>query len=251
MDILELEKALAAARSLCVLTGAGVSAESGIPTFRGPEGLWRQFRPEDLATPEAFARDPGLVWEWYAWRRDLIHKAQPNPAHHALARIEQELVSRGGCFTLATQNVDGLHERAGSKNVIRLHGSLWELRCTRCDSTRWDESVPLHPFPPRCGQITCAAMLRPGVVWFGESLPREEWTLAAQAAASADVFLVVGTSALVRPAASLPLLAKQRGARLIEINAEPTPLSESADLALIGRAGEILGGLQVYAGRGL
>lgn len=242
VEITELEATLNGAQSLCVLTGAGVSAESGIPTFRGPDGLWQKYRPEDLATPQAFARDPNLVWEWYAWRRQLIHRAQPNPAHYALAELEDRFAaSPGRRFTLATQNIDGLHERAGSRNVIRLHGSIWELRCTACGTERRDESLPLDPFPPRCG---CSAWMRPGVVWFGEALPEAAWEQAAAAAAGADVFLVVGTSALVQPAASLPLLAKQKGARLVEINPVPTPLSEWADLVMPGKAGEVLGQLR-------
>jgi len=248
MGIGELESVLARARSLCVLTGAGVSAESGIPTFRGADGLWRQFRAEDLATPEAFARNPLLVWEWYAWRREILHGAQPNLAHCALAELEASRAGSASAFTLITQNVDGLHERAGSRKVIRLHGSIWELRCTACGAERQDYSVPLNPFPPRC---TCAqqrslegvaekTLMRPGVVWFGERLPEQAWRDAAAAAAAADVMLVVGTSALVHPAASLPLLAKQRGAFLVEVNPEPTPLSGMADLVLTGKAGEVL-----------
>jgi NAD-dependent deacetylase len=241
MSARNLEEVLSQAHSLCVLTGAGVSAESGIPTFRGPEGLWRQFRPEDLATPQAFARNPVLVWEWYSWRRELISKARPNPAHYALAELDAAFASRPGArFTLLTQNVDGLHERAGCRNIVRLHGTLWELRCTSCDAQRWDHSVPLDPLPPRCA---CSALMRPAVVWFGEALPQEPWQRAVDAASSADVLLVVGTSALVQPAASLPLLAKRNGAFLVEINAEPTALSPHVDLLLTGKAGEILGSL--------
>jgi len=241
-DAAELGAALSGAQSLCVLTGAGVSAESGIPTFRGPDGLWEKFRIEELATPEAFARDPMLVWEWYAWRREMMHKAEPNPAHYALADMENQFAVRPGCsFTLVTQNVDGLHERSGSRNIVRLHGSVWVLRCAKCGSEREDRSVPLDPFPPRC---ICDNLMRPAVVWFGEVLPEAAWQRAIQAASAADVFLVVGTSALVYPAASLPLVAKQRGARLIEINPDPTPLSDLADLTLTGKAGEILGALR-------
>lgn len=242
-DIAELEATLAGAQSLCVLTGAGVSAESGIPTFRGPDGLWRKHRIEDLATPEAFVRNPLLVWGWYAWRREIMHQARPNPAHFALAELEARFAARpGACFTLATQNVDGLHERAESRNLHRLHGSVWILRCTQCGTEREDRSVPLNPFPPRC---SCGAMLRPAVVWFGEMLPEEPLRCSIEAAAASDVFLVVGTSALVYPAASLPLVAKRNGARLIEINPEPTPLSELADLTLSGKSGEILGALRL------
>jgi NAD-dependent deacetylase len=249
-DIAELEAALSSARSLCVLTGAGVSAESGIPTFRGPDGLWRKYRIEDLATPEAFARHPMVVWEWYAWRRQVMRQAQPNPAHHALAAMEEQFSARpGASFTLVTQNVDGLHERAGSQNILRLHGSVWELRCTGCGAERVDHSVPLEPFPPRCESAGndgthCNGMMRPAVVWFGEVLPEAALRQSIQAAAASEVFLVVGTSALVYPAASLPLIAKQQGARLIEINPDPTPLSDMADLVLTGKAGEILAAVQ-------
>ena len=239
-DISTLERLLRSARSVCVLTGAGVSQESGVPTFRGKDGLWKQFRAEDLATPEAFRRNPLLVWEWYAWRREVIHNARPNAAHFALARLEAKLAADGGWLTLLTQNVDGLHERAGSRNVVRLHGSIWIVRCPSCAAERVDESVPLEPFPPRC---PCNAMLRPGVVWFGEALPEDAWEKAARAVASADLCLVVGTSALVQPAASLPLLAKRNGARLVEINPDPTPLSPLVDLVITSKAAEILGRL--------
>lgn len=248
----DLEALLSDARSICVLTGAGISRESGVPTFRGEDGLWRKFRAEDLATPEAFARDPVLVWEWYAWRRELISQAQPNPAHRALVEIEASVASRpDGRFTLITQNVDGLHERAGSRNVVRLHGSLWHLRCSRCGSAhsnrpdREDRRVPLDPFPPRCYRQGCSALLRPAVVWFGEPLPETEWKRATLAAAHADLFLVVGTSALVYPAASLPWAAKQSGAQLVEINPDPTPLSDIADCVLRGSACEVLGKLRM------
>lgn len=241
-EISDLEAFLSRSRSLCVLTGSGVSQESGIPTFRGTEGLWRQFRAEDLATPEAFARDPLLVWEWYAWRRELIQRAQPNAAHRALAELEERFSAKPeGHFTLLTQNVDGLHERAGSRNVVRLHGDIWQLRCTRCGAERQDYSVPLVPFPPRC---SCSSLLRPGVVWFGEPLPEAAWQQAARAAASADLFLVIGTSALVHPAASLPWIAKENGAQLVEINPFPTPLSARADGVIRGKAAEVFGELQ-------
>lgn len=241
----DLEALLSDADSVCVLTGAGISHESGVPTFRGEDGLWRRYRPEDLATPEAFARDPVLVWEWYAWRRELVGRAKPNAAHLALVAIEERIASRpNGRFTLVTQNVDGLHERAGSRNVLRLHGSLWRLRCVRCGDEGEDRRVPIHPLPPRCARSECSGLLRPAVVWFGESLPDHEWTQAARAADRAGVFLVVGTSALVYPAASLPWAAKRSGARLVEINPDPTPLSDLADYVFRGPASEILGALQ-------
>jgi NAD-dependent deacetylase len=216
-----------------VLTGAGVSEESGVPTFRGPGGLWRQFRPEQLATPEAFEQDPRLVWEWYDWRRQKIAGVQPNPAHRALAEIEKRVAA----FALVTQNVDDLHERAGSRRVFHLHGEIWLLRCTGCGAEERNREAPLVSLPPRC---KCGALLRPGVVWFGEALPVEAWASAQQAAEAAELFLVIGTSALVQPAASLPLIAKRAGARLIEVNRDPTPLSAVADVVLRGPAGELL-----------
>ena len=225
-------KLLREAKAITVLTGAGVSAESGVPTFRGPGGLWKQFRPEDLATPQAFRRAPELVWEWYDWRRGVIANIKPNPAHYALAELE-ERVPR---FTLITQNVDGLHQQAGSKTVLEVHGSIWTLRCTACGRTWGDRSIPLA-LPPRC---ECGSLARPGVVWFGENLPVKVWTAAEEATRSSDVFLVVGTSAVVYPAAGLVPLARAAGAKTIEINLEATPMSSSVDYALTGAAGEIL-----------
>lgn len=225
-----------AARTVAVLTGAGVSAESGVPTFRGAGGLWRQYKPEELATPAAFARDPRLVWEWYDWRRQMIARAQPNPGHRALVRLEHAKQR----FTLITQNVDGLHERAGSRRVVKLHGDIWLLRCIACARSVRDERAPLPELPPRC---ECGGLMRPGVVWFGEPLPPGAWDAAEQAARSAEVFLVVGTSAVVYPAAGLVPLAKASGARLIEVNLEETPFSAGLDCCLRGPAGEILPGL--------
>lgn len=223
------------ARRVCVMTGAGISAESGIPTFRGAGGLWRQFRPEDLATPEAFRREPKLVWEWYDWRRGLVRAAQPNAGHVALAQFER---SRPEGFALVTQNVDGLHERAGSERVWKLHGDIWTLRCVSCGAEARDERVPLPELPPRCE--SCGGMLRPGVVWFGEPLPAEALDAAFQAATACEVMLVVGTSAQVYPAAALAPLAQQAGARVIEVNMEETPHSGLADVPLRGAAGKIL-----------
>jgi NAD-dependent deacetylase len=220
------------ASSLVALTGAGISAESGIPTFRGADGLWKQYKPEDLATPQAFARDPRLVWEWYDWRRSLIAKSEPNTGHRALVQLEN--VKPG--FTLITQNVDGLHERAGSRRVLKLHGDIWRLQCSECGRNWPDRRTPLPKLPPHCG---CGAIARPGVVWFGEPLG-EVWAEAEHAAREADVLLVVGTSALVQPAASLALIAKSAGARVIEINPDETPLSSHVDLSLRRSAGETL-----------
>ncbi|HLI85741.1 MAG TPA: NAD-dependent deacylase [Bryobacteraceae bacterium] len=232
----EFEKArrrLASAASVAVLTGAGISAESGIPTFRGAGGLWKNFRPEELATPEAFARNPRLVWEWYDWRRQAIAKAGPNPAHRGLVQLEQAKPR----FTLITQNVDGLHDAAGSRRILKLHGDIWHLRCTACGADWIDRRAPLDTIPPLCA---CGAQARPGVVWFGEMLPPGILDEAQRAAAAAQVFLVIGTSALVYPAAALAPYARRSGATVIEINLEPTPFSDIVDFAFHGKAGDLL-----------
>jgi NAD-dependent deacetylase len=233
---MELEQAqnwLRLAKRVAALTGAGISAESGIPTFRGSGGLWREFRAEDLATPQAFARDPQLVWEWYDWRRSLIAEAQPNPGHLALSSFE----TRCPAFTLITQNVDGLHDRAGSAQPLKLHGDIWTIRCTRCRRSWRDLNPRLNPLPPRCA---CGGMGRPGVVWFGESLPADTWQAAEQAARAAEVFLVIGTAAVVYPAAGLAAIAQRAGAKIIEVNLEVTPLSSGVDAVLRGPSGDIL-----------
>jgi len=220
---------LAGARRVTVLTGAGVSAASGIPTFRGTTGLWKRFRPEDLATPEAFASDPPLVWEWYDWRRQLIAACSPNPTHHVLAAW----ASRWPGLTVITQNVDGLHERAGLETVVRLHGSIWEVQCwAACPASppRWrDDTVPFTTLPPRCPW--CGGIARPGVVWFGEALPAEPWERASRATVC-DVFITAGTSAIVYPSAGLIEHARARGAVVVEINPDPTPVTESVDVVL-------------------
>jgi NAD-dependent deacetylase len=221
------------ASSIAVLTGAGVSAESGVPTFRGNNGLWKQYRAEELATPGAFRRDPKLVWEWYDWRRGLIAEAKPNAGHYALAAAE----ARAAKFTLITQNVDGLHELAGSRNVLRLHGSIWMLRCVECQRECEDRRTPLPEIPPRCD---CGGMLRPGVVWFGEALPAQVWQDAEAASRQADLFLLIGTSAVVYPAAGLATIAKSSGARVVEINIAETGFSDSIDQFLQGPSGELL-----------
>ncbi len=226
---------IASARRIAALTGAGISAESGIPTFRGAGGLWRNFRAEDLATPQAFARDPKTVWEWYDWRRGLIAAAKPNLGHFALAQLEGRL---GEGFTLITQNVDGLHNRAGSQRVLKLHGDIWWTMCIACREVRSDFRVPLPELPPRCAD--CGGMLRPGVVWFGEPLSGATWEQAENAVRECELLIVAGTSAVVYPAASLGPLAQSHGARIIEINTEDTPLSGAADLCLRGPSGEIL-----------
>jgi NAD-dependent deacetylase len=224
---------LAEAHSVAVLTGAGISAESGISTFRGPGGLWRDFRPEDLATPEAFANDPKLVWEWYDWRRSVIAAAEPNAGHRALAAMERRVPR----FSLITQNVDGLHDRAGSVNILKVHGDIWTLRCIMCEHERRELRPQLPELPPHCG---CGGMERPGVVWFGEGLPDAIWEESVNSAREADLFLVVGTSAVVHPAAGLIYLAKSSGARVVEVNVAETAVSSMVDLIWRTPAAEAL-----------
>ncbi len=229
----EAAELITGARYLTALTGAGVSAESGIPTFRGKDGLWNKYRPEELATPEAFARDPELVWKWYAWRMDLVFKAKPNAAHKAFAELER----MGVLKVLITQNVDDLHERGGSKNVLHLHGELRVVRCTGCGREFRVGEAPKVPPLPRC---ECGSLLRPGVVWFGELLPRDVLQRAFEEVSRSDVMIVAGTSAVVQPAASLPLIVKRKGGAVIEINPDETPLSNIADVVLRMKAGEAM-----------
>lgn len=229
-----LAAALRNAQTIAVLTGAGVSAESGVPTFRDAQsGLWARFRPEELATPEAFQRDPGLVWEWYAWRRELAGRAEPNPGHFALAEMERRVPA----FTLITQNVDGLHQRAGSVNVLELHGSLARIKCSQEGTivANWPETGESPPACPSCG-----APLRPDVVWFGEALAAGTLETAWEAARLCDIFFSIGTSGLVEPAASLAHVAIQGGAVVVEVNPVKTPLTSVADYALQGPSGAII-----------
>jgi NAD-dependent deacetylase len=230
----DLAARLRQVKRITILTGAGVSAASGVPTFRGDGGLWRSYRAADLATPQAFARDPALVWEWYAWRRATVAACRPNRAHEVIAAWTM----RNPHCQLITQNVDDLHVRAGSERLVRLHGSIWELACWNGCAGRWrDERVPLPERLPRC--IACGGLARPGVVWFGESLdPRD--VEAALAATDCDVYLTVGTSAVVYPAAGFLDEARRRGAFTAEINLETTPASSGVDLMLRGRAEEVL-----------
>jgi NAD-dependent deacetylase len=218
-----------------VLTGAGVSAASGVPTFRGAGGLWRNYRAEDLATAAAFAHDPAMVWEWYDWRRSQVAACRPNRAHEVLADWSATLPG----FSLVTQNVDGLHERAGTGHVTRLHGSLWTLRCWNgCGAAPWaNTDVPLAPLPPRCP--SCGGLARPGVVWFNEHLDPAD-VARADRACVCDVFLVVGTAAIVYPAAGLAGTARRCGAFVIEINPEPTGITSDVDLVLRGPAEVVL-----------
>jgi len=238
-DLRSLARRLTHGTRITVMTGAGVSAASGVPTFRGPGGLWKDFRPEELATPEAFARNPKTVWEWYDWRRQLVARCRPNRAHEVLALWSRRFES----FALVTQNVDGLHERAGTANVTRFHGSLWEVACSeKCRPSSWqDETVPFPRLPPPCPW--CGGYLRPGVVWFGEAIPAAALA-GAQRALDCDVFLIVGTSSIVYPAAGLASEARSRGAFTVEINPEATPASGQVDLALPGPAEKILDELE-------
>jgi NAD-dependent deacetylase len=223
------------ARHVCVLTGAGISAESGIPTFRdAQEGMWAQYSPLDLATPEGFARDPELVWRWYEWRREMIRGAQPNPGHTALAQLAQ----RAPRLTLVTQNVDGLHQRAGSPAVLEYHGNILRDRCTAEQVVAERSEDSRAAALPRCA--SCGALLRPDVVWFGEMIPRRALVAADAAAADCDVFLSIGTSSLVYPAAGLAESALRRGVPVIEVNPNPTDLSAHADVVLTGPAGKVL-----------
>ena len=230
----DLIDALKQAERVVVLTGAGVSAESGVPTFREAQtGLWRQYDPRELATPQAFARNPRLVWEWYQWRRELIEKARPNAAHYALVDLEQHIPQ----FLLVTQNIDGFHWAAGSRDMVELHGNIARTKC-------FDEGVLVDTWPdtdevpPRCPN--CGSYLRPDVVWFGEGIPAHALNAAFEASETCDVFLCVGTSAAVAPAASLPLVAKRHGARVAEINPERTSISMLVDWPVRGKAAEVL-----------
>jgi NAD-dependent deacetylase len=237
-----LVRRLQAARYVVVLTGAGMSAESGVPTFRdAQEGLWSRYRPEQLATPEAFAADPALVWGWYEWRRHLALAVRPHAGHRALV----ELARRVPRFALFTQNVDDLHEQAGLAAVVHLHGSLHAPRCATCGRAADVASLPPAPArepgpmePPRC--VACGGRLRPGVVWFGEPLPAGALQAAQQAAAGCDLFLSVGTSSLVYPAAGLPGVAGRAGACVVQVNPAPTALDAVADFNLAGPAGTLL-----------
>jgi len=233
-QIASVAKLLAASKKIAVLTGAGISAESGIPTFRGKDGLWKTHRAEELATPSAFSHNPKLVWEWYNWRRTIIFAKEPNPGHKVLAEWEKTFAS----FVLITQNIDGLHQKAGSHNILELHGNIWRLRCVKEGTVIENHEVPLKEIPPHCPN--CQALLRPDVVWFGESLPSSILHQAFIHSSQCQVILVIGTSAVVQPAASLPLTAAEAGAKIVEVNPNPTPLTPSSDFSFRGKAGEVL-----------
>ena len=239
MDSLELSdpirERVQGADRVVVFSGAGVSRESGLDTFRGAGGLWERMRPEELATPQAFQADPGKVWRWYAWRYGQASEAAPNPAHYAVARMETVFPS----MTCVTQNVDGLHQRAGSRNLLELHGTITRAFCDRCGKTRdmAEAIAESGEEPPVC---SCGGRFRPGVVWFGESLPEAVLVRAYEEATFCDIFISVGTSGTVYPAAGLIELAHQAGACLIEVNPEPTPFSGFMDLRLAAPAGEAL-----------
>ncbi len=225
---------LSDAQNVVAFTGAGISAESGVPTFRGADGIWGKMKPEELASMEGFMKNPALVWEWYAHRKKIIAEIAPNAGHAALVRME-ELFPH---VAVITQNIDNLHRRAGSTTVFELHGNIERNFCMKCGTNVSNAEVLASPGVPLCQ--SCGGMIRPDVVWFGEMLPEEEWEQSVRAAERADVFLSIGTSAVVYPAASLPLVAKRSGAYLVEINPEPTPLTEKTDEFLQGPSGSIL-----------
>jgi NAD-dependent deacetylase len=222
-----------------VFTGAGVSVESGVPTFRGKDGLWQQYRVEELATIQAFEANPKLVWEWYISRREGIAKVEPNPGHIAIAAFEKYFKH----FALVTQNIDGLHDKAGNQKVLKLHGDIWEIRCVLCGESRKDTVTPIGPVPPHC---LCGGLLRVGVVWFGEMLPMGIYEEAVKQTQQCDLFFSVGTSAVVYPAAYLPQMAKDHGAYVVEVNVEPSAMADCADEILQGKSGDVLPILQKF-----
>jgi len=224
---------LAKSRNAVALTGAGISAESGVPTFRGRNGLWSRYKPEDLATPEAFSRNPRLVWEWYKWRMEIVYRAQPNPAHLAL----RELEDIGVLKCIITQNVGGLDKKAGSKCVVELHGTLWLAKCTNCNY-KVEMATPPSTIPPRCP--ICGSLMRPDVVWFGEPIPPEVLAIAINYSRECDIMLVVGTSGVVIPAGLLPSIAKSCGAKIVEVNIEESAITSMADVFVKSPAGRVL-----------
>jgi len=229
-----LQAAFRQAESICVLTGAGISAESGVPTFRGEQGLWKKFKPEELASFDAFIQNPDLVWEWYSYRRKVMEEVRPNPGHFALADMQTCVRD----FTLVTQNVDNLHIRAGSRNVLELHGNITRSYCSHCRKPADERVLESFDRVPHCE--SCGGLVRPDVVWFGELLPASVFEEAFEAARRADLFLLVGTSGVVYPAASIPLLAREHGAYVVEINPEYTDLSTRVSETILGPSGSVL-----------
>ncbi len=237
----KLKELLTKETKVSVLTGAGVSKESGIPTFRGKDGLWRNHNAMELATPEAFSAKPDLVWEWYQWRRGLIKPIEPNPGHHAIAKMERFFNN----FILITQNIDGLHAKAGNIKILELHGNIWRVRCIEEGKVMNYSDHPLKEIPPKC---TCGALLRPDVVWFGEALDQTILMESFQKASESDLCIVIGTSGVVYPAAAIPVEAKNNGAYLVEVNPNPSNLTSLADESIQGPSAEVLPQLIQYAG---
>ncbi len=229
----KLKSVLSSAKKIVFFTGAGISAESGIPTFRGKDGIWNKMKPEELANFNAFLRNPEIVWEWYQYRKKIVHQASPNAAHLTISELQNYFEE----VVVVTQNVDNFHRRAGSKIVYELHGNIEKNYCINCKKRYDDESLPVENKVPTCG---CGGLIRPDIVWFGEFLPEEAYSLSETAAETCDLLFIVGTSAVVFPAANIPYIAKRAGKFLIEVNIEKTELSNVADLSLIGKAGEIL-----------
>lgn len=230
----DLARRISAARAIVAFTGAGVSAESGVPTFRGTDGIWSKLKPEELASMNAFMKNPAMVWEWYAHRKKIMSGITPNPGHNALVRMENLAPS----FAVITQNIDNLHRRAGSRRIYELHGNIERNYCMKCGTAYGSEFAVAETGLPLCP--SCGGLVRPDVVWFGEMLPEDEWNASVRAAEGADLFMSIGTSAAVYPAASLPLIARRSGAYIVEINPEPTPLTPQADEFLQGPSGVIL-----------
>jgi NAD-dependent deacetylase len=228
----ELISRLKEAESIVFFTGAGISAESGIPTFRGKDGIWNKLKPEELANFSAFMRNPEMVWEWYKYRRGIVHNSQPNEGHKTIARL-QEIIKD---VTVITQNVDNLHRRAGSRSIYELHGNIERNYCIKC-RTFYNEDIDIKDKIPKC---TCGGLIRPDVVWFGEMLPEDEFEGAERASAKSDIFFVVGTTGIVYPAASMIYIAKRAGAFIVEVNIEETEVSQSANESYYGEAGRIL-----------
>jgi len=254
---LDFQSKLRSSRKITVLTGAGVSAESGIATFRRAGGFWRRYQAQDLASPEAWARDPGLVWEFYNHRRTASCNAMPNPAHRAIATLEARWRKAGGTFTLLTQNIDDLHEQAGSQSIVHLHGSIWHVRCVACGEVTPNRNIPITPAFAGSGSpdpafrarhfaetdlphCACGGVLRPHVVWFGEALESKHLIAAADAVNGCDVMLVVGTSAVVHPAAGFVTLAKRHGTNIAEVNIEASAVNDVCDWFFEGKAGDML-----------